>query len=112
MDNEAFKERERLRLERVKKKKTNTAWSDHITRKEERDKRREKRVKKKKWLKEQQSAPTSELPLNKRPHSEVVGGESGSEDSWDELAKEERMAKKLKKGEISQQEFDAAFPDI
>lgn len=34
------------------------------------------------------------------------------EDDWDELAREERMAKKLKKGEVSQREFDVEFADL
>ena len=33
----------------------------------------------------------------------------GNEDDWEELAREERMAKKVKKGEIAQLEFDAEF---
>ncbi len=106
------KERERLRLEKRKKKKENTAWSDRTAKKEERDIRKEKRTKKRKWLKEQQSATAPEPSSNKRLHSEVVSGGSDGEDSWGELAKEERMAKKLKKGEITQQEFDVAFPDL
>ena len=33
----------------------------------------------------------------------------GNEDDWEELAREERMAKKVKKREITQLEFDAEF---
>lgn len=33
-------------------------------------------------------------------------------DDWDELAREERMVKKVKKGEISQKQFDAEFGDL
>lgn len=109
------KEREQRRLDRAKKKKANTAWSEQTVKKEERVKRREKRAKKKKWLKEQQSANVkiSESSSNKRPHSNIVsGGSDNDENDWDELAKEERMAKKLRKGEISQREFDAAFSDL
>ena len=95
------------------KKKANTSWSQQTNRKEERDKRREKKEKKKNWLKEQRpmSAAASDNMSNKRPYSELINGKN-DEDDWDELAKEERMAKKLRKGEVSQQDFDAAFAEL
>ena len=34
------------------------------------------------------------------------------EDDWTELAQEERMAKKVKRGHISQKMFDAEFGDL
>jgi len=107
------KEREKARQERVNKKKTNTSWSQQTNRKEERDKRREKREKKKNWLKEQRSMETAtpDNTCNKRLHPELIS-RKGDEDDWDDLAKEERMAKKLRKGEISQQDFDTAFADL
>lgn len=79
--------------------------------KEDRDKRREKRVKKDRWLKEQDVTDANKLS-SKRPHSEITSGGNDEEDDWDELAKEERMAKKLRKGEISQRDFDVAFTDL
>ncbi|KAF9453005.1 DEAD-domain-containing protein, partial [Macrolepiota fuliginosa MF-IS2] len=108
------RDREQRRAERAKKKKASVAWSEQTAKKEEREKRKEKRVKKKKWLKEQQPAnmEAPENPLNKRPHSEIASESDNGEDDWDELAKEERMAKKLRKGEISQREFDAVFADL
>ena len=33
-------------------------------------------------------------------------------DDWDELAKEERMAKKLKRGNITQNDFDMEFSGL
>jgi len=107
------KEHEKARQERVNKKKANTSWSEQTNRKEERDKRREKREKKKNWLKEQRSmeAATPDNTSNKRLHSELIDRKS-DEDDWDDLAKEERMAKKLRKGEISQQDFDTTFADL
>ena len=33
-------------------------------------------------------------------------------DDWEELAREERMAKKLKRGDISQTDFDNEFADL
>jgi len=43
-------------------------------------------------------------------NKEKEGGlkDDDEDDDWDELAKEERMAKKLKKGKINQMEFDDA----
>jgi len=69
--------------------------------------------KKKNWLKEQRSmeAAMPNNTFNKRLHSELIDRKS-DEDDWDDLAKEERMAKKLRKGEISQQDFDTAFADL
>lgn len=40
---------------------------------------------------------------------EVDDEDQNDEDDWEELAREERMAKKVKKGEMSQLEFDAEF---
>lgn len=107
-------ERDQHRLEKARKKRANTAWSEQTTKKEEREKRREKRAKKKKWLKDQQSPgiATPENATSKRPHSEMANSGSNDEDDWDELAKEERMAKKLRQGKISQREFDVAFADL
>ena len=33
-------------------------------------------------------------------------------DAWDELAREERMAKKLKRGNITQSDFDMEFSEL
>jgi ATP-dependent RNA helicase DDX55/SPB4 len=43
-------------------------------------------------------------------NKEKEGGlkDDDADDDWDDLAKEERMAKKLKKGKINQMEFDDA----
>lgn len=38
--------------------------------------------------------------------------EENSSDDWEELAREERMAKRVKKGHLSQNEFDAEFADL
>ena len=90
------------------------AWSDQTTRKEERLKRREKKVRKRQWLKAQVGT------ANERP--KVAGGkrnravedidDDGDDDDWEELKREERMAKRLKKGEITQEEFDAEFAGL
>ena len=43
----------------------------------------------------------------KRPRDETE-----DDDDWDDLAREERMAKKVRKGEVSQKAFDAEFGDL
>ncbi|KAF8639828.1 hypothetical protein AX17_001084 [Amanita inopinata Kibby_2008] len=108
---EVKKEREEKVADREGRKRRNTAWSQQFSRKVEREKRREKRVKKKNWLKEQTKATNEQTAdRGKRDHSDVDGGKDG--DDWEDLAREERMAKKLKRGEISQTEFDAEFAGL
>ena len=106
-------EKEKRRVDRAEKKQLNSAWSTQVQRKQEKEKRKEKKDRKKKWLKAQ---PAPEV---------VAGGEQGlkrartpeddSEDDgedWAELAREERMAKKVRKGDITQRMFDEQFADL
>jgi len=102
-------ERKKKKAEREEKKKNNAAWSNKVVKKEERDKRKEKKDRKKKWLKEQAKATKSGTDL-KRPREEEDDGDDAED--WDDLAREERMAKKVRKGEISQKAFDAEFDDL
>ncbi|KAK7470621.1 ATP-dependent rRNA helicase spb4 [Stygiomarasmius scandens] len=102
-------ERKKKKAEREEKKKNNAAWSNKVVKKEERDKRKEKKDRKKKWLKEQAKATKSGTDL-KRPREEDDDGDDAED--WDDLAREERMAKKVRKGEISQKAFDAEFDDL
>lgn len=44
--------------------------------------------------------------------SQSVEDSRDDEDDWDELAKEERLAKKVRKGTATQQVFDAVFGDL
>lgn len=106
-------ENQKNRAERVAKKKANVAWSDQTLRKEARDQRKEKKAKKKQWVKSQQShqpqpsSSTSAIPQKRG--LEVDDEDEDDEDDWAELAREERMAKKVKKGAVTQLEFDAEF---
>lgn len=96
--------------ERSRKKKANAAWSENMDRQAERTKRKEVKIAKVKWLRanETQAAEAStEEATSKRDRDE-----DGSDDDWDELVREERMAKKVKKGEVSQKAFDAEFGDL
>ncbi|KAI0780729.1 DEAD-domain-containing protein [Trametes elegans] len=98
------------KAQRAEKQKHNAAWSDQTKRREEREKRKEKKDRKKKWLKTQEGA-SGEQPGNKRGLDAKEDGDE-DEDDWAELAREERMAKRVKKGHASQSEFDAEFADL
>lgn len=85
-----------------------------MARKEEKDVRREKKQRKKKWLKTHATTEPAEVNQSlKRPRSPASGDASSQdEDDWDQLAAEERMAKKVRKGDVSQKSFDAEFGDL
>ncbi|KAF9009066.1 DEAD-domain-containing protein [Cyathus striatus] len=108
---EVNQERDAKRAERLAKKKANNAWSDQTQRKEEREKRKEKKQKKKKWLKSQDITTSDNQPDNALKRSKPGDSESDDED-WKELAREEKMAKKLRRGEITKTEFDTEFGDL
>jgi len=93
--------RKRNSTERRGQKKKNSAWSEKVTAKEERDKRREKRTKKQAWLK----TNTGKSPQSKQANLE------DEDEEWEELAKEERLAKKRKKGLVPAEE-DNEFVDL
>lgn len=68
-----------------------------------------KRVRKRQWLKSQANAnQNAAIPIM----SQSVEDSRDDEDDWDELAKEERLAKKVRKGTATQQVFDAVFGDL
>ena len=115
---EAFKpgpsaeEMQKRREQREEKRKTNTAWSDKTRKKEEREKRREKKDRKKKWEKAQAKTGAGTNKVGAKHGLRDVNDESGEadeEDDWDALAREERVAKRVKQGHLSQTAFDAEF---
>ncbi|KAI0054179.1 DEAD-domain-containing protein [Auriscalpium vulgare] len=85
-------------------------WSNQNSRKEEREKRREKKDRKKKWL----ASHTQGVPeeRHKRARTDVSDDQSGSDNDWAEVVQEERLAKKVKKGQVSQAQFDEVFADL
>jgi ATP-dependent RNA helicase DDX55/SPB4 len=103
-------------LEHNGKKKKNTAWSEKLEKRQEKEKRRVKRFSKKKWLKAQETVPGlgSETLLGKRQRDGWNGNmdNANNDDDWAELAREEKFAKKLRKGDVSQKDFDAEFGDL
>ena len=103
-------ENQKNRAERLAKQKVNVAWSSQTLKRDVRDKRKEKKAKKKQWLKSQQPQPSSSLSaVPQKREREADGEDQDDEDDWAEIAREERMAKKVKKGEITQLEFDVEF---
>jgi ATP-dependent RNA helicase DDX55/SPB4 len=109
---EAKLEKARRQLEHSEKKKKNAAWSEKLGKRQEKEKRRGKRIVKKNWLKSQEvHAMGSESLLGKRQRngSNEDTDAPNDNDDWAELAHEEKMAKRLRKGDISQKDFDAEF---
>ena len=106
----ASAENQKNKVERLAKKKANVAWSSQTLKRETRDKRKEKKTKRKQWVKSQlsQLSPSASAVPQKRG-LEVDDDEEDNDDDWGELAREERMAKKVKTGEITQLEFDIEF---
>ncbi|KAF9791195.1 DEAD-domain-containing protein [Thelephora terrestris] len=106
---QASAENEKSRADRLAKGRVNAAWSSQTFRKETRDKRKEKKAKKRQWLKSQQPQPSSSALVVPQKRGLEVDDDDDSEGDWAELAREERMAKKVKKGQMSRMEFDAEF---
>lgn len=101
---------QKRKRERQEKKKANAAWSSKVVKQDEKLKRKEKKGKKREWLKLKQPEPDVG---EKRQRGESIGEESDAGgDDWDELAREERMAKKVKKGVVSQDVFDGEFGEL
>ncbi|KAL4254096.1 DEAD box helicase family protein [Abortiporus biennis] len=97
------------------KKLANAAWSNKMARKEEKEKRKEKKIRKRKWEKANISEKKDEEMEDGskvKVDGECTVEDEGEEDDWEELAREERMAKKLKKGHVSQGAFDAEFSGL
>ncbi|KAF8559086.1 DEAD-domain-containing protein [Imleria badia] len=94
---------------RATKRKRNAPWSVQASNKEQREKRKIKRDRKRQWLKSQTTGNHSTTIPDK---SQSAEDSRNDEDDWDELAKEERLVKKVRKGIITQQAFDAEFGDL
>lgn len=110
---EGGRERERRRLDRAQREQKNTAWSEKLSKKEEKDKRKDKKKLKKKWLAAHETAALASTQAgDKRPRDESDDAMDEGDDDWDELAREEKMAKRVKKGKVSQKAFDAEFTDL
>jgi ATP-dependent RNA helicase DDX55/SPB4 len=95
-------------------KRDHMPWSKQLAKKDAKEKRHAKKVKKRQWLASTQPEEKHAGPKRMRADSEEKIIDPGEgEDDWASLAEEERLAKKLKKGKISQAEFDATtFTDL
>lgn len=92
-------------------KKDHVSWSKQLAKKDSRDKRRVQKIRKRAWV------SSSRLGEERKEHTVLKRTRADSEekhvdlaealDDWASLVEEERLAKKLKKGKISQAEFDA-----
>lgn len=83
------------------------AWSRQIEAKEKREVNREKKARKRAYLKEEarKEAESAEASKNE-------GTSLSDEDDAEDLANEERAAKKLKRGRMDQAEFDMNFAEL
>jgi ATP-dependent RNA helicase DDX55/SPB4 len=89
-------------------KRDHMPWSKQLSKKDVKEKRRAKKAKKREWLASTRLGEKHTGLKRTRTDSEEKMADSGEgEDDWASLAEEERLAKKLKKGKISQAEFDA-----
>ena len=103
-------ENEKNKVERLAKKKANVAWSSQTFKKETREKRKEIKARKKKWLRSRPpQPPSSGSAIPQKRGLEADDEDEDDEDDWADLAREERMAKKVRKGDVTQLEFDAEF---
>ncbi|KAH7106405.1 DEAD-domain-containing protein [Auriculariales sp. MPI-PUGE-AT-0066] len=103
--------RQLKRKEREKLKVKNAAWSDKTQRKVLREKRREKKANARLAAKQDDSSSAAQ----KMETEGEGGGDSQSEeveDDWEELAREERAAKKVRRNKMDQKEFDLQFADL
>lgn len=88
------------------RKASKTAWSQHSDKRDERDRRREKKDKKKEWLKTQ-LPDVSDLGFKR---ARVASDDEATD--WKEIAREEQLAKKVRRGNISQQTFNTEFAGL
>ncbi len=89
-----------MKEKRERRARTSVAWSEKKAAKEHKAEKREKRGKKKEWLRKVREG---EIVPGDADKSKSAGGgstkDAGSEDDWDELAREERAAKRVKRTE-------------
>jgi ATP-dependent RNA helicase DDX55/SPB4 len=83
-----------------------------MQRKVERERRKDKRVKKNIRFKSQGSASNTTDTLKREREVPTDGDEEISAEDWNDILREERMAKRVRKGDICQEAFDAEFGDL
>jgi ATP-dependent RNA helicase DDX55/SPB4 len=84
-------------------------WSKQVAKKDAKEKRRTQKARKRVLMASASLCEERSALKRMRADSEEKRDDSvESEDDWALLAEEERLAKKLKKGKITQAEFDTA----
>jgi len=78
--------------------KPSTPWSAQLAQREKRDLRKQKKERKKEFIKNQE-----------RESAKRAAESKDDEDEWDVLQREERLAKKVKKGKMNKREFEDEF---
>lgn len=85
-------------------------WSKQLAKKDTKEKRRVQKTRKKAWIAstrpEKECKEHSTLKRMRADGEEKLVDSADAEDDWTSFAEEERLAKKLKKGKITQDEFD------
>jgi ATP-dependent RNA helicase DDX55/SPB4 len=102
------------KFRRAESKQINSAWSNQVAKKEVREVRKEKKARKRRWEKTQENTVDtagSKESSGKRKAVNEAGAEDDG-DQWEELAREERMAKKMRTGQISERVFDEQFGEL
>lgn len=90
-------------------KKDHIPWSKQLSKKDAKEKRRVQKAKKRvSTASAHVCQEGSTLKRTRADSEEKTVDLAEPEDDWASLAEEERLAKKLKKGKISQAEFDTA----
>ena len=90
---------------RAEQKLRNAPWSKEVGKKTEREKRKEKKKRKREWEKIQQPLPQKSAAGSKEE-------EDDDEDDWEDLAREERLANKVKKCTLDSKAFDEEFSGL
>ncbi|KAF9221989.1 DEAD-domain-containing protein [Gyrodon lividus] len=91
---------------RAAKRKRNASWSQQTENKAQKENRKLKKQRKRQWLKARAGGGGVQGEMTQKAE------ESEDVDDWDELAREERVAKKVRKGTVTQKDFDEEFGDL
>jgi len=100
-----------MKSHKAEKRKQNAAWSAKQEKEDEKQRRKDRKTLRKKWLKAQ-NATSADKSTGKRDRAELDDDDGDDDDDWTDLAREEKMAKRVRKGDVSQKEFDAEFVDL
>ncbi|OCB84274.1 DEAD-domain-containing protein [Sanghuangporus baumii] len=109
---EAKERRAQEKKRRAEQKQKNAAWSNEVERKAVKEKRKEKKTRKREWIKNHGTAADSAESRTEVGEKRSKAERNADVDDWDELAREERMAKKVRKGLLDSKTFDEEFTGL